>query len=124
MADQTAKDLGSGGASGLGFLPDGAEADDDAEFEGGDVAALGLGVFEGDALVLGEAGDGEGAEAEAADLHHTFVSRLERGDRAPSLETVLRFARPWGRVRRRGWTRSMQDGNASPKMREGVPYEG
>ena len=36
------------------------------------------------------------ALAEAADLHHTFVSRLERGDRAPSLETVLRLAEALG----------------------------
>ena len=36
------------------------------------------------------------ALAEAAELHHTHVSRLERGDRAPSLETVLRLAEALG----------------------------
>lgn len=36
------------------------------------------------------------ALAEAAEVHPTHVSRLERGQRAPSLETVLRLAAALG----------------------------
>ena len=47
--------------------------------------------------------------AEAAGLHHTFVSRLERGERAPSLETVLRLADALG-VSPTGWVEEVQAG--------------
>jgi len=47
--------------------------------------------------------------AEAAGLHHTFVSRLERGERAPSLETVLRLADALG-VSPTGWVDEVRAG--------------
>lgn len=43
-----------------------------------------------------EVGMSQEALAEAADLHRTFVSFLERGLKQPSLTTVLRLARALG----------------------------